>query len=139
MAIPDEAEELIDGAAEMAHLATSVDDRPHVAPVWYAYDDGRLSTITGGRKLENVRENPRVAVSIERSVEGSAEWMVVLRGRATVVEDRERRRKAAERIYPKYLGEDVERWDTYYRESIEDAPGGMLIEVDVASAALQVY
>ena len=40
MSVQPEAEALITDAPEMAHLATSSDDRPHVAPVWYLYDDG---------------------------------------------------------------------------------------------------
>lgn len=139
MAVPDDVESLIDGAPLMAHLATSVDDRPHVAPVWYAYGDGEVRALTGGRKLANVRRNPRVSLSIEKSAGGDAEWMVVLQGRATVEEDSERRRQAARTIFPKYLGHDPEEWDDYYRESIEDSPRTMLVEVDVGSAASQRY
>lgn len=65
MAVPDEVESLITDATLSAHVATSVDDRPHVAPVWYLYDDGVVSFVTSGRKLRNLRQNPRVALSIE--------------------------------------------------------------------------
>ncbi|MFW5949222.1 MAG: pyridoxamine 5'-phosphate oxidase family protein [Halolamina sp.] len=59
MTVPDEVEELIADARLSVHVATSVDDRPHVAPVWYLYDDGVVSFVTSGRKLRNVRQNPR--------------------------------------------------------------------------------
>jgi len=102
MSVPSEIEDLIAGAALSAHLATTTDDRPHVAPVWYGYDDGVLSTLTGGRKLANCRKNPRVAVSIERLREGDPVWMVAMQGVAEVNEDPTRIEAARDRIFPKY-------------------------------------
>ena len=75
MGVPSDVEELINGAKLMAHLATSVNGRPHVAPLWYAYDDGVLSVLTTGKKLANIQQNPQVAVSIEKNTDGDAEWM----------------------------------------------------------------
>jgi nitroimidazol reductase NimA-like FMN-containing flavoprotein (pyridoxamine 5'-phosphate oxidase superfamily) len=126
MSVPSEVEELIGGARLSAHVATSVDDRPHVAPVWYRYEDGVLSFVTSGRKLENVRRNPRVAVSIERAEEGDVEWSVTLLGTATVVEDEERVTPVANRIFEKY-------------DSDEDYPFQPLVEVEVRTAAASVY
>ena len=126
MNVPTEIEELIAGAQLSAHVATSVEDRPHVAPVWYVYDDGVLSFVTGGRKLENLRRNPRVAVSIERAEEGSVDWSVTLLGTATVVEEADRVAAVADRIYEKY-------------DSDGDYPFRPLVEVAVRSATSQVY
>lgn len=126
MSVPSEVEELITGARLSAHVATSVDDRPHVAPVWYLYDDGVLSFVTSGRKLDNVRRNPRVAVSIERADEESVEWSVTLLGTASVVEERERVAPVAERIFEKY-------------DSNEEYPFQPLVEVEVGNASAQVY
>ncbi|MEZ7130854.1 PPOX class F420-dependent oxidoreductase [Nonomuraea sp. AD125B] len=49
-----------------AHLATLGDGRPHVNPVWTAWDGEflRFTTTTDRRKHRNVVEDPRVAVSI---------------------------------------------------------------------------
>jgi len=102
MTVPSEVEELIGGARLSAHVATSVDDRPHVAPVWYLYEDGVLSFVTSGRKLENVRRNPRVAVSIERADEGTVDWSVTLLGTATVLEEETRVAPVTERLFEKY-------------------------------------
>jgi len=33
--VSEEVEELLTGDPVMGHLATAVDDRPHVAPVWF--------------------------------------------------------------------------------------------------------
>lgn len=127
MSIPPEAEALIDDAPVMAHLATCVDERPHVAPVWYGYDDGTIEILTTGRKLANIRENPRVAISIQKDVDGIAQWMVTLRGTATVIEDPEERLAAAERIYPKY------------ESDASEYPENMLVRIRVGSATSQTY
>lgn len=106
----------------MAHLATSVDDRPHVAPVWYRYDDSVIELVTGGQKLANIRENPRVALSIQKDVDGQAQWMVSLLGTATVVVDDEAFRAANRRINEKYdANEDAYEENTLVRISIGTA------------------
>lgn len=133
MGVSSDAEELITDAKLTAHLATSVDDRPHVAPVWYAYDDGVLSVLTDGKKLENLRQNPRVAVSIERTVDGDAEWMVTLLGTATLHTESGRINEAARAIFSKYVGADEEEWPEYYREALSDDPSGTLVEIELAS------
>jgi nitroimidazol reductase NimA-like FMN-containing flavoprotein (pyridoxamine 5'-phosphate oxidase superfamily) len=126
MSVPPEVAELIADARLSAHVATSVDDRPHVAPVWYLYEEGVLSFVTSGRKLENVRRNPRVAVSIERAEGGDVEWSVTLLGTATIVENEERVTPVANRIFEKY-------------DSDEDYPFQPLVEVEVRTAAASVY
>ena len=97
-----EVVERLTGEPVVAHLATSVDDRPHVAPVWYVYADGVVEITTTGRKLANVRHNPRVALSIGKEIEGVPEWTVTLLGTATVVEDRDAFERANRRINEKY-------------------------------------
>jgi len=101
--VPTSVEGRLRGAALIAHLATCVDGRPHVAPVWYGYaGDDVVEVLTTGRKLANIRANPRVAVSIQRDTDGDAEWYVVLRGTAAVIEDATATRQAAAYIHPKY-------------------------------------
>ncbi len=106
MSVPEAVEDLIADARLSAHLATSVDDRPHVAPVWYVYEDDTVSLVTGGRKLRNIRANPRVALSIERATEQRVHWTVTLLGTATVIEDRDRVERARDRIFTKYGAAD---------------------------------
>lgn len=139
MSVSPDAEELIRDAKLMAHLATSVDDRPHVAPVWYAYDDGVLSVLTGGKKLANIERNPRVAVSIEKNTDGDAEWMVTLLGRATIHTEPTRINRAARTVFAKYLGPDEEAWPEYYRRSLSDEPPNTLIEIEVTSATAMQF
>ena len=128
MSVPDEVEELIADAPLSAHLATAADNRPHVAPVWYGYRDGVVSVLTTGKKLKNVRANPRVAVSIEKQGDDGPEWSVSLLGTATVVEDTDRTRAARERVFGKY------------RETDDEEDGeGTLVEIEVGSATSGRY
>ncbi|WP_162224560.1 pyridoxamine 5'-phosphate oxidase family protein [Halorussus amylolyticus] len=125
--VPPEVEELLTSEPLMAHFATCADSRPHVAPVWYHYADGVVEVLTTGKKLANVRQNPRVAISVQKDTGGRAEWMVTLRGTATVVEDPDARREAAARINPKYGAQAAEY------------PENVLVRVTVGSANYQTY
>ena len=125
--VPPEAEELVTSEPLMAHFATCAEGRPHVAPVWYDYDDGTLELLTTGRKLANVRANPRVAVSVQKDEGGDAQWMVTLLGTATVVDDEAATREVTRRINEKY-GAPADAYD-------ENA----LVRVDVGSATYRTY
>ena len=125
--VPPEAERLLESEPLMAHLATCVDGRPHVAPVWYRYDDGTVELVTTGRKLANVRENPRVALSVHADDAGEARWSVTLLGTATVVADEDATRRARERINAKY-GAAPDAYDE-----------NELVRIDVGSASSQTY
>ena len=126
-AVPPEAEALLTGEPVVAHLATCVEGRPHVAPVWYAYDDGAVEVLTTGRKLANVRANPRVALSVQKDAGGRTEWMVALRGTATVVEDEAATLDATRRINARYGAEET-AW-----------PENVLVRIDVGSATHRRY
>jgi nitroimidazol reductase NimA-like FMN-containing flavoprotein (pyridoxamine 5'-phosphate oxidase superfamily) len=135
MSVPVEVAEHVAGAALSASLATSVDDRPHVAPVWYVYEDESLWVLTGGKKLANVRRNPRVAVAIEKGAGDDVAWGVSLLGTAAVVDDDDRIAEIQQKMDGIYHGEDAD-------ESVADVPADVewaLIEIDVGTASLQVY
>lgn len=108
--IPDTAVDLLTGGAHVAHLATSHEDRPHVAPVWYNYNEGAIELVTTGKKLDNIRRNPRVALSVQDDDAGEARWAVTLRGTATVVEDEATGREILHRINRRY-GADEDEWE----------------------------
>ena len=111
----------------MAHLGTSVDGRPHVAPVWYRYEDDTVEIVTTGRKLENVRKNPRVSLSIQADDAGETKWMVTVLGTATVVDDEDETVAAQRRINEKY-GASPEA----YAENT-------LVRIEVGSATYRTY
>lgn len=125
--IDPEVERLLTSEPAIAHLATCRDGRPHIAPLWYVYDDGVVEVVTTGRKLDDIRENPFVSLSVERSTRGNPEWMVSLRGTATVVEDEDAFREANARINRKY-GVGDEAWDD-----------NTLVRIDVGSASARTY
>ena len=136
MTVPQEVEDLIADAPLSAHVATSVDDRPHVAPVWYGYRDGVVSVITGGKKLRNMRRNPKVAVSIEKADEESVEWSVRLLGTARIVDDPARIRDAEDHVLGKYRDDADE--DEAESDGGEE-PERALVEIEVGSASWSVY
>jgi len=117
--VPETVETLLTSEPLIAHLATSLNDRPYVAPVWYRYADETVEIVTGGKKLDNIRMNPRVALSIQKDVDGHTEWMVSLLGTARVVDDAEAFRAANHRINAKYdAGEDAYEGNTLVRISV---------------------
>lgn len=149
MALDAAIEERIQDAPLSAHLATTVDDRPHVAPVWYGYRDGTLFVLTGGKKLANARENPRVAVSIEQTDgRGGVEWGVTMLGHVTVVADPERIDEAEGWIYEAYDDHETDGGEVAdgsggdSGESFDPGEPGVdyaLLEIEIGSATLQVY
>lgn len=152
MTVPAEIEALVADAPVSAHLATSVDDRPHVAPVWYGYRDGVVYFLTGGRKLSNVGRNPRVALSIEDARGGDVAWNVTMLGRATVTDEPERMDWARGWIYDRYddADADIDESSGTHEGGADEprADGGdstdeeydyALVEVEVGSVSWNVY
>ncbi len=127
MTVPPEAERLLESEPVMAHLGTCVAGRPHVAPVWYRYADDAVELVTTGRKLANIRENPRVALSVQADDDGDTRWMVTILGTATVVDDEAETAAARRRINEKY-GADP---DAYAENA--------LVRVDVGSTTFRTY
>ena len=108
--IPQEAEPLLTSdPPHVAHLATCRDEKPHVAPLWYNYRDGVVEIATTGRKLANVRENRRVALSVQKAENGDPVWGVTIRGTATIIDDEEEGDAVIRRINRRY-GADEDAW-----------------------------
>lgn len=55
---------------------TNADGSPHLTPIWYLYEDGRLylPTGSGSRKVRNVRARPAVSVLVDRRQPPSHQW-----------------------------------------------------------------
>jgi nitroimidazol reductase NimA-like FMN-containing flavoprotein (pyridoxamine 5'-phosphate oxidase superfamily) len=106
--IPDEAEALLTSEPLVAHLGTSHDDRPHVAPVWYVYRDGVVEITTTGRKLADIRRNPYVSLSVQKDEDGHPQWGVTIHGTATVVDGTEA--GAVRRRINRRYGADDDAW-----------------------------
>ncbi|MFB6079538.1 MAG: pyridoxamine 5'-phosphate oxidase family protein [Haloferacaceae archaeon] len=125
--VPDEAEALLTGEPLVAHLGTCHDGGPHVAPLWYAYREGHVDVATTRRTLANLRENPRVALSVQKDENGRPRWGVVVRGTATVIDDEEERRSVLHRINRRY-GVDDDAWS-----------GNTPVRIDVGSVDYWTY
>lgn len=111
----------------MVHLATCNDGNPHVAPVWYVYEDTAVELTTGGQKLANILSNPRVALSFQKDRDGDTQWMVTARGTAEVIENENAFAEATRRINHKY-------------GAPKDAYGdNTLVRVALGSASYQTY
>ncbi len=125
--VPSEAAQLLESEPVMAHLGTCADGRPHVAPVWYRYENEVVEIVTTGKKLDNIRANPRVALSIQADEGGETKWMVSLLGTATIVDDETETARARERINEKY-------------DAAHDAYAeNKLVRIDIGSATYQTY
>jgi len=128
--VPPDVESLLTSEPLVAHLATCRDGRPHVAALWYRYaGDDRIEIMTTGRKLANVREHPRVALSVQRDEDGHPDWRVTLRGTATVVEDEATTREANRRINERYGADDPDAW-------LEE---NTLVSIDVGSVEVERF
>lgn len=134
----EEIEDFIKDKTLIASLATSVDNQPHVAPVWYVYEDGKILITTSGKKAQNARKNPKVAVSIEENENGIAKGMVTVQGTAEIRDDPEIVKRISKKIYTKYLGENTDEWDEFFQKQITDPyPESVIIEVNISDAATQ--
>jgi nitroimidazol reductase NimA-like FMN-containing flavoprotein (pyridoxamine 5'-phosphate oxidase superfamily) len=125
--VPTEVEELLTGEPTVGHLATSTDGRPHVAPLWYRYEDGTVEIMTTGRKLANLRENPRVALSVQKDEDGIPEWRVTLQGTATVIDDEAVTRERNRKLNRKY-GIEEDAWES-----------NTLVRIDVGNANSETF
>jgi len=126
--MPADVEARLRDARVPAHLATCVDGRPHVAPLWYRYEDGVVEILTTGQKLANIRQNPRVALSIERDDDGLPDWEVTVLGTATVIEDEERAKTANRKLNRKY-GVEEDSWEGE----------NTLVRIDVGSVSSKTW
>jgi PPOX class probable F420-dependent enzyme len=116
------------GTGPLAHVVTLNDDgSPDVTMAWVGVEDDELviGTLPDQRKLDNLRRDPRIAVSFEsphRNQWGLNEYLVI-RGRARVTDG-----GAAEllqRLAHVYLGPDV------VFPGMADPPPGWVIRIAV--------
>jgi PPOX class probable F420-dependent enzyme len=107
--IPESARTVIE-AGKLAHLATIGEDgAPQVTCAWVGieHDEIVIGTLMDQRKLENMRRNPQVSISIETggmNPYGLNEYLVV-NGRAVVTEGGAP--ELLQRLAHVYIGPDV--------------------------------
>ncbi len=108
-------DEIIRGC-QVCHLGMSVDDQPYVVPLSFGYDGDAVYFHSAllGRKLDILRQNPRVCVEFERAgdlVTGpqACNWSVQFAsvvgfGTAHFVEDPADKRAALSLLMAQYTG-----------------------------------
>ncbi len=124
-AIPDSARVVLEGPG-LAHLVTiAADGAPQVSCVWVGIEDGEIVFASLGprRKLDNIRADPRVALSIEGDAHnqlGLRDYLVV-HGTARITEGGGP--ELLQRLAHTYLGPDV----TF--PPMDDPPPGVVVRI----------
>ena len=109
----------------MRVATVDADGAPHVTPIWFTYEDGRIwfTPREASAWFGHLRAEPRVALSIDE--QPLPYRKVIIRGRAELVHDigeddawRDRYRRIAERYVPKEAA-------AAYIEATLDQPRGL--------------
>ena len=125
MLIPDAARELIESEA-LAHLVTlEPDGRPQVSCVWVGLEDGDIvfASLGDRRKLDNIRRDPRVSLSIEgtRTNEMGLREYLVVHGSARIEEGGGP--ELLQRLAYTYIGPDAKF------PPMDDPPPGVVVHI----------
>jgi PPOX class probable F420-dependent enzyme len=123
--IPDAARELIESEA-LAHLVTlEPDGRPQVSCVWVGLEDGDIvfASLGDRRKLDNIRRDPRVSLSIEgtRTNEIGLREYLVVHGSARIEEGGGP--ELLQRLAYTYIGPDAKF------PPMDDPPPGVVVHI----------
>lgn len=110
ISLPQSAKRLLETDA-LAHLTTiNEDGSPHVTVAWAGADGEEIvfGTLFDQRKLQNIRRDPRVVISIEGTqvVPPGLKEYIVMEGRARVVEGGAP--ELLQELAHTYLGPDVQ-------------------------------
>jgi PPOX class probable F420-dependent enzyme len=129
--IPDSARKVLESPA-LAHLVTvNEDGSPHATCVWVGLDGDEIviGSVPHLRKLENIRRDPRVALSIEAATVGDhglKDYLVVY-GTARVTEGGAP--ELLQKLAHTYLGPDVDF------PPMPNPPPGYITHITVARIA----
>jgi nitroimidazol reductase NimA-like FMN-containing flavoprotein (pyridoxamine 5'-phosphate oxidase superfamily) len=83
------------------------DGTPHIAPIWYVYENGKFYVQTGprSRKAQNIKANSRVAFCVDVGEAFYDLKAVVGKGTARILTERKFNDEIGKRILLKYLGD----------------------------------
>jgi PPOX class probable F420-dependent enzyme len=104
---PEEQADFLE--AGMTLIVTTLDRRgqPHVAPMWYFLDEGRVvfRSFTKSQKIVNLRRDPRITVLVETGIAYAELRAVMIQGNARLIDGADD---------PKYLLESYRRLAAKY-------------------------
>jgi len=90
----------------MLKIASIRNNKPHVTPIWYVYQNGKfyISTSSKTRKVKNLKRNKNVAFSLDVGEAFADVKAVVGSGTAQIVTDTKLASEVDAKIKIKYLG-----------------------------------
>ncbi|MGD2101746.1 MAG: pyridoxamine 5'-phosphate oxidase family protein [Acidimicrobiia bacterium] len=88
----------------VVHLGTVDDGLPYVTPMSFVVEDEAIFLRTvAGKKLDALKENPKVCLEASRYDSGTGDWeSVIIRGTASVIEDAQVKERTVSLLFSKY-------------------------------------
>ena len=88
---PQEVQQFLTGNKVLEVATVGADGWPHVAPMWYVVDDGKVvfRSFTKSQKIVNLVRNPKLTVLVETGDDYSQLQGVMIKGTARLVNDPE--------------------------------------------------
>lgn len=85
-----ELTEFLDSGHTLQVASIDADGYPHLAPMWYVVQDGKIvfRSFTKSQKIVNLKRNPKVSVLLESGETYDELKGVMIRGTATLIDDR---------------------------------------------------
>ncbi len=86
----DELAAFLESGRTLQVASIDADGYPHLAPMWYVVRDGKLTfrSFTKSQKIVNLKRNPKVSVLLEAGETYDELKGVMIRGTATLIDDR---------------------------------------------------
>lgn len=80
----------LDSGHTLQVASIDADGFPHLAPMWYVVRDGKVTfrSFTKSQKIVNLRRNPKLSVLLESGESYDELKGVMIRGTATLIDDR---------------------------------------------------
>jgi PPOX class probable F420-dependent enzyme len=85
-----ELAEFLESGHTLQVASIDADGYPHLAPMWYVVRDGKITfrSFTKSQKILNLRRNPKLSVLLESGETYDELKGVMIRGTATLIDDR---------------------------------------------------
>lgn len=101
---PEEIDAFLAGGHTLQVATNGPDGRPHLAPMWFVVEDGRVvfRSFSKSQKIVNLRRDPRLTVLVERGLAYAELQGVMIRGTARLIDEPEFVLRVYGRLAAKY-------------------------------------